>query len=114
MGKIRPNRSQKKDISLGVKILHAVSSFDMGQAAVVSEGIIIGIEAMEGTDQLLKRAGSMRNRKKGGVLVKIPKIGQDRSLDLPSIGIQTIRETARADIRGIAVEQEGALIDSSR
>ncbi len=110
LGRIQPNHSQKKDISLGVKMLHSVSSFDMGQAVVVSEGLIIGVEAMEGTDQLLRRAGSMRNRKKGGVLVKVPKIGQNRSLDLPSIGIQTIRKAAQADLRGIALEQEGALM----
>jgi len=77
---------------------------------VVQQGIVLGVEAIEGTDQLLHRCGTLARDGLGGVLVKIRKPGQDRRIDLPTIGTATVRHAAAAGLRGIAVEAGGTLV----
>jgi DUF1009 family protein len=71
---------------------------------VVQQGLILGIEAVEGTDALLARAGSLRRDGPGGVLVKLAKPQQELRVDAPVVGAITIRNAAAAGLRGIAVE----------
>jgi DUF1009 family protein len=77
---------------------------DVGQAVVVQQGLVLGVEAIEGTDALLQRVGPLRRDGLGGVLVKVAKPQQDRRIDLPTIGPATVRRAAEAGLRGIAVE----------
>jgi DUF1009 family protein len=69
----------------------------------VQEGVVLGIEAIEGTDRLIGRCANLRVSEGGGVLVKTSKIGQDESLDVPTIGPQTVIEAGAASLAGIAV-----------
>ena len=77
---------------------------------VVQQGIVLGVEAVEGTDRLIRRCGELARAGDGGVLVKLRKPGQDRRIDLPTIGTDTVREAAKAGLRGIAIEAGGALV----
>ena len=70
----------------GIRILTALGRCDVGQAVVVQDGLVLGIEAVEGTDALLDRCGRLRYEGRGGVLVKLAKPGQDPRADLPTIG----------------------------
>src|SRR5215471_10287196 len=90
-------------------LLNASSPFDVGQAVVVADAHVLAIEAAEGTDRMLARIAELRQSGRiaassgRGVLVKAAKRGQDRRLDLPSIGPQTVEGAARAGLAGIAV-----------
>ncbi len=76
----------------------------MGQAVVVQEGLILGIEAIEGTDALIERARTLHRPGRGGVLIKTAKHQQEQRADLPTIGLETIHRVFQAGLRGIAVE----------
>lgn len=98
-----PTDFDLQDIARGIFVLNTLSKTDVGQAVIVQEGIILGIEAAEGTRELIKRCKSLKLNEKGGVLVKTSKIGQDHSIDLPTIGKNTILEAEESKLSGIAV-----------
>lgn len=77
---------------------------------MVQQGIVLGLEAIEGTDALVARAGALQRKGAGGVLVKAPKPRQERRIDLPGVGVDTVEAVAKAGLRGIAVEAGGALV----
>jgi DUF1009 family protein len=108
LGRIQPASRDQADIALGFDYLHAAGPFDIGQAVAVSGRHVLAVEAAEGTDRMLVRVAELREtgrikQKKGGVLVKAAKPGQDRRFDLPSIGPRTVEGAARAGLAGIAV-----------
>src|SRR6266550_8336695 len=104
-----PDESAAADIARGREVLRALGTFDIGQATVVIDGHVIGVEDIEGTDGLLSRVarlrgeGRIRARSARGVLVKAPKSGQDLRFDLPAVGPKTIEGAAKAGLAGIAV-----------
>ncbi|MBN4016500.1 UDP-2,3-diacylglucosamine diphosphatase LpxI [Rhodospirillaceae bacterium AH-315-P19] len=110
LGKLAPDRSAEADITRGVEIARAIGFFDVGQAVIVQQGIVLGVEAVEGTDALIDRAGRLRREGPGGVLVKIKKPTQEVRADLPTIGMATVQAVAKAGLCGIAVEAGGSLI----
>lgn len=110
LGKIKPDAQAKKDIELASRTLHAIGKLDIGQAAIAQNARIIGIEAVEGTDELIKRCVPYVRADKGGVLVKIRKPGQDLRADLPTIGPSTVENIALAGMAGIALEAGAALV----
>jgi DUF1009 family protein len=99
-----PDEMARTDILRGIGVLRALADQDVGQSVVVQQGLILGIEAVEGTDALLARAGSLRRDGPGGVLVKLAKPQQELRVDAPVVGAITIRNAAAAGLRGIAVE----------
>lgn len=116
LGGIAPNAEDRTDIDVGRHALAALSPFDIGQAVVVVNGHVVAVEAAEGTDLMLERCAELRDvgRLKTppgrGVLVKLPKHGQDRRFDLPSLGTRTVEGVARAGLAGIAVEAGGVIV----
>src|SRR5712672_358678 len=104
-----PDEKAAADIARGREVLRALGPFDIGQATVVIDGHVVGVEDIEGTDGLLARVarlrgeGRIRARAARGVLVKAPKSGQDLRFDLPTIGPQTIQGAAAAGLAGIAI-----------
>jgi len=98
------------DIARGITVAQGLGALDVGQAVVVQQGIVLGVEAAEGTDRLIRRCADLRREGPGGVLVKLKKPGQDRRVDLPTIGLDTLREAAAAGLRGIAIEAGGTLV----
>ncbi|MDX1974347.1 MAG: UDP-2,3-diacylglucosamine diphosphatase LpxI [Rickettsiales bacterium] len=110
MGTITPDDRERADIMFGMQIAKKLGELDIGQAVVVENGYVLGVEAAEGTDALIKRCGFLKKTEKGGVLVKVKKPTQDSRVDLPAIGIETIERASEAGLRGIAVETGGSLI----
>lgn len=105
------SKQNLKDIEIGAKILNDLSKHDIGQAIVIQNGLVLGIEAIEGTDNLLRRVKSLkRDTKTGGVLVKLPKVNQTDLADLPTIGPDTILNAKDAALDGIAIKANKTII----
>lgn len=108
--KSRPDDSANQDIARAIEVARGLGRLDVGQAVVVQAGIVLGVEAIEGTDALLARCGGLKRDAPGGVLVKVRKPAQDRRVDLPTIGVETVRGAVAAGLRGIAIEAGGSLV----
>ena len=115
-GRHKPDAQAREDIAKAFEIVRVMGEFDIGQAAVVCEGLTLAVEAAEGTDAMLARLTDLGRNLRGtpdarrGVMVKAPKPNQERRVDLPVIGVRTIELCAAAGLSGIAVEAGGALI----
>jgi UDP-2,3-diacylglucosamine hydrolase len=115
-GSHRPSPQHEADIALGIGVVRALGTFDIGQAAVVCDGLVLAVEAAEGTDAMIARVATLSEnirgtaKKRRGVLIKARKATQDGRTDLPVIGVQTVRNAATAGLAGIAVEAGAALI----
>jgi len=115
LGRERPTAGDQADIATALALLAATSPFDVGQAVVVADTRVLAIEAAEGTDRMLARIAELRQGgriadARRGVLVKAAKRGQDRRVDLPSIGPRTVEGAARAGLAGIAVVSGSTII----
>lgn len=109
-GRVVPDEEAWRDIHRGIAVARALGRVDVGQAVVVQQGIVLGVEAIEGTDRLLQRCGELARPGPGGVLVKIRKPGQDERADLPTIGTRTLQAATGAGLRGIAVEAGATIV----
>jgi UDP-2,3-diacylglucosamine hydrolase len=109
-GAVAPDAVAQADIERGIAAARAIGALDIGQAAVVQQGVVLGVEAIEGTDALVARTAALRRDGPGGVLVKVKKPGQETRVDLPVIGIDTVANAAAAGLRGIAIEAGAALV----
>lgn len=111
-GKVKlPNEDYKKDIELGINVLKTISDFDIGQSIVVQNGMVIGIECIEGTKELIKRCSQIKyNTGRKPILVKIKKTNQTKKADLPTIGENTILEVKEAGFAGIAIDYQNTLV----
>lgn len=105
-----PDATARADIARGIAVVRALGAVDVGQGAVVQQGLVLGVEAIEGTDALLARCAGLRREGPGGVLVKLVKPGQDRRLDLPTIGPVTVQGAVAAGLSGIAIEAGGTIL----
>ncbi|MEQ8745266.1 UDP-2,3-diacylglucosamine diphosphatase LpxI [Pyruvatibacter sp.] len=116
IGAVSPDDRALDDIDLGKQVVHALDDLDVGQGAVVCNGLVLAVEAAEGTDEMLKRTALLPENVRGtpqmrrGVLVKLPKPSQDRRVDLPMMGAQTVTLAAAAGLAGIAIEAGGAIV----
>lgn len=104
-----PNDEQWGDIEYAHHVLGEWAKLDQGQSIVVQNGLILGVEAIEGTDELIRRCATYKRPGPGPILVKIKKPQQDARLDLPTIGRQTILNAIEAGFSGIAVQEKQAL-----
>lgn len=111
-----PTEADQKDLARAFDVAGMIGREDIGQACVVCAGLVLALEAQEGTDGLLQRVGALDPSLRGtttdrrGVLVKRAKPGQERRVDLPTIGPQTISYAAAAGLAGIGLEAKGSLI----
>src|SRR5262245_12427382 len=114
IGTRQPTEAARRDIAHGLALLRATGPFDIGQAVVVADAQVLAIEAAEGTDHMLARVAELRRSGRigtgGGVLVKAPTPGQDRRIDLPTIGPQTIEGAARAGLDGLALMAGSSIV----
>jgi len=108
--KLGPDAQAQADIERGIAVTQALGRADVGQGCVVQAGVVLAVEAIEGTDAMLARARGLARPGPGGVLVKLVKPGQDRRADLPTIGPATIAACMDAGLRGIAFEAGGTLL----
>jgi UDP-2,3-diacylglucosamine hydrolase len=104
LGRVAPDDSAKQDILRGIEAARALGRADVGQSAVVQQGIVLGLEDADGTDALIARCGAMKREGPAPILVKTAKPQQDNRFDLPAIGPETVTAAVKAGLRGIAIE----------
>lgn len=115
-----PNGNDRADAERAAAVVEGLGALDLGQGAVVAQGLCLAVETLPGTAAMLDfvaRHRDLRPNPRGarGVLYKAPKPGQDRRIDLPTIGPETIEAASRAGLAGIAWEAGGViLIDQPR
>jgi DUF1009 family protein len=110
-GGLAPSADELADIRRGLDVVHQLGRLDIGQAAIIQNGFVIGVEGAEGTDRLIQRCAEFVSPDlPGGVLVKAAKPTQDRRIDLPAVGLSTVEYAVEAGLRGIAVETGRALV----
>lgn len=104
----QPTPHELQDIQRGITVLTTLSPLDIGQATVIKERAVIGIEAAEGTQELIRRCSEYCGA--GGIVVKMAKLQQDDRLDLPTIGLQTIHQMIAGQYRGLAIGHSQVII----
>ena len=107
--KRHPSSSQWKDINFGWELAKEMGRLDVGQSVVVSERAVVAVEAIEGTDECIRRAGQLC-RKGGFTVVKVAKPEQDMRFDVPTIGLQTIQTMHEAGGRVLAIESGRTIV----
>ena len=113
INKVKINNTDNSSISKGVRIIKSLSKFDIGQSVVINNGYVLAIEGPEGTDETIKRSLYLSKKyklKNKSILVKFPKANQDLRIDLPTIGLDTIKNCIKANIKGIAVKRSQNII----
>lgn len=109
-GHIAPDEKSMDDIKKAFEVAKEIGRLDIGQACVVSQSTVVAVEAIEGTDNMLKRLLSYKEQSKGGVLLKAAKPNQELRIDMPTIGLKTLYNAKKAGLKGIAIEDSAALI----
>lgn len=115
LGAVAPAPEHLSDVARAIEVAHAIGRLDVGQGAVVCDGLVLAVEAQEGTDAMLRRVAELPAALRGapgrpkGVLAKAPKPIQERRVDLPVIGVRTLEAAAAAGLAGVAGEA-GALL----
>lgn len=104
-----PDAGMRRDAEKGIAILSALAPFDTGQACVVGQGQLLGVETISGTDALLRALPDVPQRA-GAVLVKAPKTGQDLRVDMPTVGPETVRAATAAGLGAIVIAASGTLL----
>jgi DUF1009 family protein len=116
LGAVEPQDQYTDDIALALTIARSIGVLDVGQAAVAAGGLVLAVEAQEGTEAMLRRCADLPAALRGtperrlGVLAKAPKPIQERRVDLPVIGPDTVVRAAEAGLAGIVGEANGVLI----
>jgi hypothetical protein len=110
LSRAAPDAQAMADIARGTEVARALGGADVGQGCVVQQGIVLAVEAAEGTDAMLARCAALARSGPGGVLVKLVKPGQERRADLPTIGAETVAAARQAGLRGIAFEAGGTIL----
>lgn len=116
LGRHRPDEEALEDARKAMDVARAIGRLDAGQAAVVAQGLVLALEAQEGTDALLSRVAGLPDHLRGrpgaglGVLAKAPKPIQETRVDLPTIGLTTVQGVARAGLAGIVGEAGRLLV----
>lgn len=116
LGRIAPSPEQVADIQRALQVARAIGDLDIGQGAVVCDGLVLAVEAQEGTDAMLRRVAGLPESIRGsvqaprGVLAKAPKPIQETRIDLPTVGLNTIRRAANAGLAGVAGEAGRVLV----
>lgn len=110
LGRYEPDALAASDMIKAMQVARATGRLDIGQGAVVCDGLVLAVEAQEGTDNMLARVAGLPPAIRGsaarrrGVLAKVPKPIQDQRVDLPTIGVKTIEGLAAAGMAGVAGE----------
>jgi len=113
-----PDEEERKNIEYGLTVATGLASFDIGQTVVVAAQACVAVEAMEGTDEVIERAGKLMQTLDAGAstlerrltVIKLPKPKQDMRFDVPVIGLRTLETMIRAGASCLAIEAERTLL----
>ena len=111
LSKRAPEVQDRRDVARAQTVVEGLSDLDIGQGCVVASGHVLAVEAFGGTRWMLSRLSAVRpaDWPKGGLLYKAPKAGQERRIDLPAIGPETMAQAAQAGLAGVAILQAGVV-----
>jgi len=110
MGVHQPSDDNMTDIKRGIEVIEALGQVDVGQATIVQQGMVLGVEALEGTNELIKRCGLLQRDGAKGILVKFTKPAQDTRADRPTTGLDTVKNIKKAGFDGLAIEAGGVIM----
>jgi len=116
LGRHAPTDAHRADMDRALTVARAIGALDVGQGAVVCDGLVLAVEAQEGTDAMLRRVAELPQAIRGhaerprGVLAKAPKPIQHTKVDLPTIGVATLQRAARAGLAGVVGEAGRLLV----
>jgi DUF1009 family protein len=99
---------QAQDMELGWSVAKQIAQLDIGQTVIVKNGTVVAVEALEGTNEAIKRSGALA--REGAVMIKVSKPNQDMRFDVPVIGVETLRIAAESGVRVIVVEAAKTLL----
>ena len=102
IGKVEPTKGGLEDMKFGMKICSYLAGEDVGQTMIVKEGVIVAVEAVEGTDEAIERGCVLAG--KGAVMVKMSRPNQDLRFDIPAIGVETVKQLKRHKAEGVGFE----------
>jgi UDP-2,3-diacylglucosamine hydrolase len=105
---VEPSDAQRRDIRYGLQVAKGIGRWDVGQTVVVKSGVVLAVEAIEGTDAALRRGGALGHG--GAVAVKVSKPGQDLRFDVPAVGRETVDVCQSAGIAVLALEAGKTLL----
>jgi len=105
---VKLSRAEEEDVDLGWNVAKEIARLDIGQTIIVKSGTVLAVEALEGTNDAIKRGGSLA--REGAVMIKVAKPKQDIRFDVPVIGVETIQVVTEAKLRVIAVEAGKTLL----
>ena len=108
--KTSPSKEDEEDIRRGLEVARELGRLDVGQAVVVQQGLVLGLEGIEGTDKLIIRCKDYKRQGKAPILVKLRKPEQDMRVDLPTIGVKTVENAYQSGFKGIAIHAGNTLI----
>lgn len=114
LGKVTPSKQALADIERAVEVATELGRLDVGQAVIVQQGLVLGVEGIEGTGELIRRCGTYKRKGDGGVLVKIRKPQQDMRIDLPTIGDRTVISAYQSGLSGIVLHAGNGLIANEK
>jgi DUF1009 family protein len=110
---IKVSNLDRTSINKGIQIIKTLSKFDIGQSVVLNNGYVLAMEGPEGTDEMIKRSGYLSKKlklKNKSILIKFPKANQDLRVDLPTLGLDTVKNCIKTNIKGIAVKRSQNII----
>jgi UDP-2,3-diacylglucosamine hydrolase len=102
------SRREEDDVELGWNVAKEIARLNVGQTVIIKNGTVVAVEALEGTNEAIKRGGMLAGE--GGVMVKVTKANQDMRFDVPVVGVETVRIAAELRLRVIAVEAGKTLL----
>lgn len=108
--KIHPDEQDWIDIRRGWRAARLLGQADIGQSVIVQQGIVIAVEAVEGTDHLIERAATLKMTEAGGVLVKVLKPEQEARVDRSTVGPETVAQLIRGGFRGMALQADEVIL----
>ena len=106
----KPSKSANSNLNKGLNIFKYFGKLDIGQSIIIQNNIVLGLESIEGTDNLIKRCFTYKRKGDKGILLKLKKINQDLRFDLQTIGLNTIKLLKKYDYEGIFIEKKYCLI----
>ena len=111
--KLKPNKDDNTDIIKAIKILNNLNKYSFSQGTVVRKKVI-AVEGKGGTYSMLKKCKNKKSEKQG-VLVKFPKKGQDLRIDLPTVGLKTLKQCKLAGLKGVVLKgKQNVFLDKKR
>lgn len=110
--KIKPDADDLQTIKYAIKTAKKLGELDIGQSVIAEDNYVIGVEAAEGTDKLISRCKELKKvkNKKSAILIKSCKPNQDLRFDMPTIGLETIKNLVANNYKGIAIEKSKLII----